>query len=73
MNVINHIDNAVALAAARREFPKLNAFRDCFEAAMDFDTAIGCAGLSDQPEATKAVLKRQWDRWETRFQNGEGA
>lgn len=51
----------------RRAAPKLNAFRDCFEAAMDFETALSCAGLSEQPEATKEVLKRQWDLWEARF------
>ena len=44
--------------------PKLDELRNCFEAAMDFDTAIGCAGLSDYPEVTIAVLRRLWDRWE---------
>ena len=44
--------------------PKLDALRNCFEAAMDFDTAIGCAGLSYVPEGTIALLRRLWDRWE---------
>lgn len=77
MSVINHVDavitRALETSEARRSFPKLNAFRDCFEAAMDFETALGCSGLSDLPGATQEVLKRQWARWEERFGNGEGA
>ncbi len=67
MNAINHAEAAITRAAARREFPKLNTFRDCFEGAMDFDTALGCAGLSDQPDVTKAILKRLWDKWEAAY------
>ena len=66
-NVPNHVENAITRAAARREFPKLNTFRDCFEGAMDFDTALGCAGLSDLPEITNEVLKRLWAKWEAAY------
>jgi hypothetical protein len=39
---------------------KLSEFRNCFEAGMDFDTALGCAGLSDiKPEAVD-VLRGWW-------------
>jgi hypothetical protein len=72
-NLDQIIERATATMEARRAFPKLNTFRDCFEAAMDVDTALGCAGLSDLPEASVEVLKRQWNRWEERFANGEGA
>jgi len=46
--------------------PKLTAFRNCFEAGMDFETALGCAGLSDQSEDTIEVLRRYWDNLEAR-------
>ena len=43
--------------AERRAFDFVNslksarvvAFRNCWEGGMDYDTAIGCAGLADQP------------------------
>ncbi len=44
--------------------PKLDAFRNCFEAAMDFETALGCAGLSEVPEGTINALRHVWSRWE---------
>lgn len=43
--------------------PKLTAFRNCFEAGMDFDTALGCSGLYAHPFAHKA-LRSVWNRWE---------
>lgn len=47
--------------------PKLTAFRNCFEASMDFETALGCAGLADKSEDVIEVLRAQWNRWETVF------
>lgn len=46
------------------QISKLHAFRDCFEAAMDFDTALGCAGMSELSDAVIEMLRRQWNRWE---------
>ena len=73
MHISNDLERATRTAEVRRQFPKLNTFRDCFEAGMDVDTALGCSGLSEVPEITVAMLKRQWVRWEARFENGEGA
>lgn len=39
--------------------PRVTAFKNCFEAAMDYDTALGCAGLPDQP-----ALRVWWDHME---------
>lgn len=47
--------------------PKLTAFRGCFEAGMDFETAIGCAGLSGAPEASIDALRNVWARWEAAY------
>lgn len=54
-------------ASRQIEPSRLHVFRDCFEAGMDFETAIGCAGLDTCNIATKEVLRRTWDRWERRF------
>lgn len=48
--------------------PKLTAFRNCFEAGMDFDTALGCAGLSEAPAASITALRNVWARWEAAYQ-----
>ncbi len=47
--------------------PKLTAFRNCFEAGMDFDTALGCAGFVDLPEGSIRVLRNAWARWEAAY------
>jgi hypothetical protein len=73
MHINTSLDDAFNRASTRRDTPKLNALRDCFEGAMDFDTALGCAGLSDLPDVTIDALRRLWDKWEARFENGEGA
>ncbi len=44
--------------------PKLTAFRNCFEAGMDFEAALGCSGLSTAPAGSIAALRNVWDRWE---------
>ena len=46
---------------------QLSAFRNCFEAGMDFETAIGCAGLADKKPETLEMLRRWWDALETNF------
>jgi hypothetical protein len=46
--------------------PKLIAFRNCFEAGMDFETALGCAGLSHHKPEVLFILHRAWMKWETR-------
>ncbi len=51
----------------RAAAPRLNTFRDCFEASMDFETALGCAGLADLPAATIEVLRNSWIRWTVQF------
>lgn len=51
----------------RTKAPKLNAFRDCFEASMDFETALGCAGLADKPTEQVSTLRDCWNRWEATF------
>lgn len=47
--------------------PKLTEFRNCFEAGMIFEEAIGCAGLSDKSAEVIEVLRNCWDRWERSF------
>ncbi len=37
--------------------------RNLFEAGMDFDTALGCLGLSERA----ADFRASWDRWEADF------
>ena len=46
--------------------PKLSEFRNCFEAGMDFETALGCAGLSDIKAEAIEVLRRFWASLEER-------
>jgi hypothetical protein len=46
---------------------RMLTFRNCFEAAMDFDTALGCAGMSELDETTIAQLKAMWNAWEAAF------
>ncbi len=72
-SMINDLTTCITRASVRRDAPKLNAFRDCFEASMDFDTALGCSGLYDLPDVTKEILRNLWNKWEARFENGEGA
>lgn len=47
--------------------PKLTAFRNCFEASMTFDEAIGCSDLSEKPPEVIEILRATWDRWESSF------
>ncbi|MEY9676057.1 hypothetical protein ABIE93_005991 [Bradyrhizobium elkanii] len=47
--------------------PKLTAFRNCFEASMTFEEAIGCSGLSDKSPEVIEVLRNCWDKWERSF------
>jgi hypothetical protein len=42
---------------------KFTAFRDCFEAGMDFETAFLSAGFVDTTNA-RDHLGRLWARWE---------
>jgi hypothetical protein len=44
--------------------PRTTTFRNCFEGGMDYETALGCAGLLDQP-----ALRIYWDHMER--QNNE--
>ena len=39
----------------------LSEFRNCFEAGMSFDEALGCAGLSGKSEDVIRVLRNWWD------------
>lgn len=45
-------------AGARRT----DELHDCFEASMDYETALGCAGLEDTDEN-----RRRWQRMERVF------
>jgi hypothetical protein len=42
---------------------KARQLRDLFEAGMDFDTALGCLGLSDRAEE----FRDRWAAWEAVF------
>ncbi len=42
---------------------KARQLRDLFEAGMDFDTALGCLGLSEKAEDFRA----RWAAWEAAF------
>lgn len=44
--------------------PKLCTFRNCFEASMDYETALGCSGLKDQP-----ALRTFWNYLERQYEN----
>lgn len=46
----------------------LTEFRNCWEASMTFDEALGCAGLADKPDTLKEVLRRFWINWEQSFE-----
>lgn len=51
-------------------FPHLGALRDCFEAGMDFDTAIGCAGLAEKkPEIVEMLHDRLWAIWKAQAES----
>lgn len=47
--------------------PKLTAFRNCWEASMTFEEALGCAGLADSKPELIEVLRRFWDGLEKQF------
>jgi hypothetical protein len=44
--------------------PKLNEFRNCFEAGMTFEEALGCSGLYDKSPDVIRVLRDFWLRLE---------
>jgi hypothetical protein len=46
--------------------PKLTEFRNCFEAGMTFEEALGCSGLYDKPEKQIEVLRNWWRTLELR-------
>ena len=52
----------IAFASAGAK-SKTNQLRDLFEAGMDFETALGCLGLTEQAED----FRSRWDRWEAAF------
>ena len=52
-------ERRIVAFVANLKGPKLAAFRNCFEAAMDYETALGCAGLENQP-----ALRVYWDYME---------
>jgi hypothetical protein len=47
--------------------PKLTVFRDCWEASMTFEEALGCSGLSEKSPEIIAVLRNLWDSLERHF------
>ena len=55
-------------AAAKFNGPHkaLSEFRNCFEASMTFDEALGCAGLADKPAEQIEVLRNWWRTLELR-------
>jgi hypothetical protein len=42
---------------------KVRQLRDLFEAGMDFDTALGCLGLTEKAEDFRGC----WAAWQTAF------
>jgi len=42
---------------------KARQLRDLFEAGMDFETALGCLGLSEKAEE----FRDRWAAWEVAF------
>ena len=44
----------------------LSEFRNCFEASMTFEEALGCAGLAGKPAAQIEVLRNWWRTLELR-------
>jgi hypothetical protein len=42
---------------------KARQLRDLFEAGMDFETALGCLGLSEKAEE----FRDRWAAWEAAF------
>jgi hypothetical protein len=42
---------------------KARQLRDLFEAGMDFDTALGCLGLTEKAEE----FRGRWAAWEAAF------
>lgn len=48
---------------------RLTNFRNCFEAAMDVDTAMECCGFTDS-EMVQRAARQMWNMWEAKFENG---
>lgn len=42
---------------------KARQLRDLFEAGMDFETALGCLGLTERADD----FRSSWERWEANF------
>ena len=45
----------------------LTEFRNCWEASMTFEEALGCAGLAGKPADLIEVLRQAWNGWEQSF------
>jgi hypothetical protein len=45
----------------------LTNFRNCFEASMTFEEALGCAGFADKDPAVIDVMRFFWDTMERNF------
>jgi hypothetical protein len=54
-----HMTDRIAFQSAGAK-SKARQLRDLFEAGMDFETALGCLGLTERAEE----FRDRWDRWE---------
>jgi hypothetical protein len=59
---LTHMTHRIAFKSAGAK-SKARQLRDLFEAGMDFETALGCLGLSEKAEE----FRDRWAAWEVAF------